>query len=161
MTVVNAQLPGMYLPEAICIICQKGLCRLPQGIVSFARSETCHLPEGMKKCVVCPKGLCHLPEGICITCPIEFTASRGILSNRDFKRYVVTIKRKNNSKDLSYNFCFSEKNDFYLKKNQFLMCQRFRICFNIVSLAQYSLPHRADTVISSSLKIRCYSKIKK
>ena len=81
---VNAQLPGAHLPEAICIICPKGLCRLPEGIVSFARSKLCHLPEGTEKCIVCPKGLCHLPEGICITCPIEFTASRGILSNRHF-----------------------------------------------------------------------------
>ena len=49
---VNARLPIAHLPEAICIIYQKGLYLLPKGIVSFARSG----------CLICPKWLSHLPE---------------------------------------------------------------------------------------------------
>ena len=60
-SMVNARLPPGRLPEAICIICQKGLyiCLkglylLPKGIVSFARRD----------CSICPKGkkVCRLPE---------------------------------------------------------------------------------------------------
>ena len=93
---VISQLPRVHLPEAICIIfpkgfiycpklsvsfawgmkecvvCPKGMCRLPKGIVTFARRD----------CIICPKGLYHLPLGVCITCQIDFNVSHGILSNR-------------------------------------------------------------------------------
>ena len=45
-------------------LARSDLYHLPEGIVSFARSH-----------------LYHLPEGICITYPLEFNASHGILSN--------------------------------------------------------------------------------
>ena len=38
---LNARLPSGRLPEAICVICQKGLYLFPEGIVSFARSKLC------------------------------------------------------------------------------------------------------------------------
>ena len=56
-------LPPGRLPEAICIICPKGLYLLPEEIVSFARWN----------CIVCPKGekVCRLPEAYCVICPKE------------------------------------------------------------------------------------------
>ena len=70
---VNARLPSGRLPEAICIICPKRLYLLPEGIVSFARSILCRLPEARKSVSFARSILCRLPEEICITCPIEFT----------------------------------------------------------------------------------------
>ena len=51
---------------------------------AFAMSNLYHLPEGIVPIALRNVQVYHLPLGICLTCPIEFSVSRGILSNHHF-----------------------------------------------------------------------------